>query len=65
MQETMKEVWPFVKRYVPLSCMAQSKEYGSPGWCLGKDGSIRILDPGSFPVGTRVNVQGRTKKNFQ
>eukprot|EP00434_Breviolum_minutum_P014726 symbB.v1.2.012985.t1/scaffold909.1/size153080/4 len=32
MQETMKEVWPFVKRYVPLSCMAQSKEYGSPGW---------------------------------
>ena len=23
---------------------------------------IRILDPGSFPVGTRVNVQGRTKK---
>ncbi len=34
MQETMKEVWPSVKRHVPLSCMAQSMEYGSPGWCL-------------------------------
>jgi len=36
-----------------------------PGKCGGswKDGCH--MDPGSFPVGTRVNVQGQTKKNFQ
>lgn len=29
---TMKEVWPVVKRHVPASCMAHSREYGFPGW---------------------------------
>lgn len=29
--ETMKEVWPVVKRHVPYSCMG-SREYDFPGW---------------------------------
>lgn len=36
-----------VKRHVPASCMAHSREYGFPGWCLASvRGRVIILSFG-------------------